>query len=416
MTAEVAVYNRSAIALAADSAASINGDGSNKVFNNAEKLFALSKKKPIGIMIYGSSQINGIPWELIIKEYRKKNTETKFDHLKSYADDFFNFTNQFYQNIKNKLTIDDQLVLDISCINTFDCISHMSSQFIEDGLSEDESYKKGAELYLSSIEGIDFYDNFSMDDIDGISEKVQMLVTSLLEDENLSISQDSFNIIFRACCEQMLKPNLYVDENTGIVFAGYGDSEYFPEIIKYETYNIVLNKIRKTLSEEDITNDDSSAGIVAFAQKTEVESFMQGICNSVDDCYRDEISKYRKNIGRLISQTLKLITNNEQKSERAQEIIVLERQYFNELNKKIETHVLENHIEKVVNMIEHLPKNELAYMAESLVNLTAFKRKVSNGQDSVGGPIDVAIISKGEGFVWIKRKHYFPNELNRNYK
>jgi len=40
------------------------------------------------------------------------------------------------------------------------------------------------------------------------------------------------------------------------------------------------------------------------------------------------------------------------------------------------------------------------------------KRKMSQGIETVGGPIDVAVISKGDGFVWIKRKHYFKPELN----
>ncbi len=68
-----------------------------------------------------------------------------------------------------------------------------------------------------------------------------------------------------------------------------------------------------------------------------------------------------------------------------------------------------------------LPKDELAAMAEALVSLTSFKRKVTMESETVGGPIDVAVISKGDGFVWIKRKHYFDAELNpqffsNNYK
>ena len=35
--------------------------------------------------------------------------------------------------------------------------------------------------------------------------------------------------------------------------------------------------------------------------------------------------------------------------------------------------------------------------------------------ETVGGPIDVAVISKGDGFVWIKRKHYFKPELNPHF-
>jgi len=35
--------------------------------------------------------------------------------------------------------------------------------------------------------------------------------------------------------------------------------------------------------------------------------------------------------------------------------------------------------------------------------------------ETVGGPIDVAVISKGDGFIWIKRKHYFSPELNHHF-
>ena len=54
-------------------------------------------------------------------------------------------------------------------------------------------------------------------------------------------------------------------------------------------------------------------------------------------------------------------------------------------------------------------------MAEALVNLTSLKRRVSMEEESVGGPIDVAVISKGDGFIWIKRKHYFDPSFNRDY-
>jgi hypothetical protein len=54
-------------------------------------------------------------------------------------------------------------------------------------------------------------------------------------------------------------------------------------------------------------------------------------------------------------------------------------------------------------------------MAESLVSLTSFKRRVTQDPETVGGPIDVAVISKGDGFVWINRKHYFNPALNHQF-
>lgn len=71
MTAEIIVMNKSAIAMAADSAVTvkmvINGKEREKIYNTSNKLFMLSKYNPIGILIYGNAEIMGTPWELIIK-------------------------------------------------------------------------------------------------------------------------------------------------------------------------------------------------------------------------------------------------------------------------------------------------------------------------------------------------------------
>ena len=72
-------------------------------------------------------------------------------------------------------------------------------------------------------------------------------------------------------------------------------------------------------------------------------------------------------------------------------------------------------VEPVLDSVAALPLDELAAMAESLVNLTTFKRRVTPVPESVGGPVDVAVISKGDGFIWIKRKHYFSPELNPHF-
>ena len=62
-----------------------------------------------------------------------------------------------------------------------------------------------------------------------------------------------------------------------------------------------------------------------------------------------------------------------------------------------------------------LSKEDLAEMAESLIYLTYLKRRFTFAEESVGGPVDVAVISKGDGFIWMKRKHYFKPELNTHF-
>ena len=70
---------------------------------------------------------------------------------------------------------------------------------------------------------------------------------------------------------------------------------------------------------------------------------------------------------------------------------------------------------ETLDMVDFMPKQELAYTAEAFITLTSIKRRVSAQQETVGGPIDVAVVTLNEGFVWIKRKHYFDKELNSGY-
>ena len=52
MTAEAAVLNKSAVALAADSAVTVGNDGQEKIFNTANKIFTLSHQHPIGDVLW----------------------------------------------------------------------------------------------------------------------------------------------------------------------------------------------------------------------------------------------------------------------------------------------------------------------------------------------------------------------------
>jgi hypothetical protein len=54
--------------------------------------------------------------------------------------------------------------------------------------------------------------------------------------------------------------------------------------------------------------------------------------------------------------------------------------------------------------IAGLPTATLADVARSLVELQALRQTTTAEQSTVGGPIDVAVISRSGGFKWIKHK------------
>jgi hypothetical protein len=95
MTAEVALLNRAAVALAADSATTFTywegGQRRVRFFKGANKIFNISEQHPVGMMIYDTGSLEGMSWEVIAKAYREKRGASCHNKLVDYANDFFDF-------------------------------------------------------------------------------------------------------------------------------------------------------------------------------------------------------------------------------------------------------------------------------------------------------------------------------------
>ena len=91
MTAIVGILNKRGVAIAADSAVTVSSGGNVKIYNTSQKIFKLSDKNPLALMIYGKASFMGVPWEVIINLYRDERGERTFDKVQDYASDFLKF-------------------------------------------------------------------------------------------------------------------------------------------------------------------------------------------------------------------------------------------------------------------------------------------------------------------------------------
>lgn len=64
--------------------------------------------------------------------------------------------------------------------------------------------------------------------------------------------------------------------------------------------------------------------------------------------------------------------------------------------------------------ISAMPLKDAIDLAEFLADTAVKFSKFSPGANVVGGPIEIAAISKHEGFKWVKRKFYFDRDLTPN--
>lgn len=144
-------------------------------------------------------------------------------------------------------------------------------------------------------------------------------------------------------------------------------------------------------------------------------TFLQGI----DPAYENEIHSYMRNI-LTKSYPNKVVENlgrikKSKKADIEAKLRIAGENMLNDFKSKSSDYCLKYHLNPMIQALETLSKDELAKVAESLVNLESFKKRMSLEDETVGGACDVAIISKGDGFIWIKRKHYFEQELNPHH-
>ncbi len=59
-----------------------------------------------------------------------------------------------------------------------------------------------------------------------------------------------------------------------------------------------------------------------------------------------------------------------------------------------------------------MPIQDAIDLVKFLVEMAINTSRFVPGAQVIGGPIDIAVITKHEGFKWIERKHYFKKELN----
>lgn len=192
----------------------------------------------------------------------------------------------------------------------------------------------------------------------------------------------------------------------------------FPSLYEYHVLGIIHNVRKYKLNEISIISIDNgnTAAILPFAQQEMVHSIMSGVDPALLRHLNENLGQLFYNFSDLIN---KIIDNYELDIRLDKNSI----DAFNEVGKGISEELSSSleefqqneYINPILGMVSMLPKDDLAFMAEALVNITSFKRKITIDAETVGGPIDVAIISKNDGFVWIRRKHYFNPDLNHNY-
>lgn len=421
MTAIVGILNKRAAVMAADSAVTVNTDSGTKIYNTATKIFRLSKELPVGVMIFDSASFMGTPWDVIFKLYRDRKGSQSFNTLEEYARNFLNF---------------------LSAEDYFSSPKSQGKYLMKEVYTYYHKVKDYAvDSFEEQTEDIDLTDEASDELIRKlILERIGVITESSrdhginpeFEDYTLahlrSFGKESLDALAEVCegaglpadlrnaweegFYEYIRSKLYLS-GTGIVFAGYGSKDIYPSILTIYISGAFDRRMRYYFSyddDSDSIDNDNTATIIPYAQVDVMLTLMKGIHPGlrrlVESKHQESLDKAKEKILKAIKEagcTKKIIAKVEET-----DLSDLQGSYEETLDQFIQ----DEFVDGIVDAVNSFNIEDMVNMAESLVSVTNLQRHISSSEESVGGPIDVAVITCSEGFMWVKHKHWLPADAD----
>lgn len=401
--------NRAAIVLAADSTVTIKVNGGKVHYPGVEKIFGLSHLHSVGVMVNGASYFFGIPWEVMIKTYRTDmlSGSKVFNKLEEYVDSFVKFLIGFH-----KERIDYSALQVVAYEKLHDQMLNLRQEFkrscsellrrkFKDIEDQDNSYEKMLNEYISHLkEEIEKHIQYLIDGGHNLDEFFSSAKGLL---KNKKLKELSKEVFGRAKIDDELLLKIFVicgvrsafipDENdvSTIVICGYGSDEYSPTLVEIEVRSILGIRFQASIGPKVVIDASTPADFRVFGESEIAEMFLTGISkqfiNDFKEEFKNKLSSHPKIAKKFPFDIIHNVSDIVQESVRKQ----------------------------IIKSVAHLPKHFLGNMAEKLITLSSIKSHVKDVDGSVGGPVSVAIISKGDGLVWINRPHYFDVSKNPHF-
>jgi hypothetical protein len=400
MTSEVLIMTPSAVAIAADSVVTING---NKTYEGVNKLFMLSKNPPMGIMIYNNANFIAIPFETLIKDFREQIMD---DGTVNTVDDFRNKFKEYLENEPKKNNFPMLSLQDKIKIFTDHMVNEVSN--LDENTIEEWLIKNQCPDVFDKYKDIIFKEN-------GLLKDFNNCINNILPELLNSDKKTELHNLLRNIFIQIM----VLENYTGVAIVGFESDKLFPSCTLFKIRYIYDDKFLFDDIKNDEVGGDKGVIFAPLAQTDVIELFL----TSLDAETEEQLKMYFNNVLDGYNARLKDLVKSEESisdDDTEKVISLLEKvqnkhSNFDERFDKFISGLKRNNRNPILTSIMFLPKDELSNLAESLINITSLKRKVQDGLETVGGDVDVAIITKGDGFIWTKRKHYFKPELNPHY-
>ena len=193
-------------------------------------------------------------------------------------------------------------------------------------------------------------------------------ISTLIKDFRKESEKKEYNSVeaivndFKSFLENKITP----ETSLGFLIAGYSKGEGHPEMF-------LININNGNIEEPTPLNADDPLSISWFGETSFLTRLLLGFDERLFEIFEDN---------GLDSETINNI--------------------FTDCNEKLQLPL----------GVPAMPIKDAIDLVKFLADISVNSSRFVPGPQVIGGPIDIAVITKHEGFKWIQRKHYYDKDLN----
>ena len=313
MTVVVGVLNRRGVSIAADSATTLYKENRKskrvieqhdmKIVNSGNKMMRLSDVMPVGVMVVNVAYILNMPWDVIIRWYRKQRGKELFPTVVDIVKDFLDF-----------------------------------------------------------VPKQDFF-----------------FMNSLLTKWNYT---------------------------TELVFAGYGKEQKYPQLIYVPINGVSKGELNYKLEEMKVVDiSDNHPSDIQYFGQTDITATLtedlsknednQNLCEGILNIFIEKRNELKAR-GQIDDSKLSI-----------PDCFGAVESAFNARHRNMR--------QKWYDAVKNYSLQEMASLAETLIKATELHRSIMFQPESVGGLVDLAVITREDGFQWLNRKSWYEPSKGGQY-
>jgi hypothetical protein len=403
MTSQLILGNAQGVAIASDSAVTLGGG--RRTLDTAEKIFPLPRPHRIAVLHSGSVTVHGLPYLLLLNEWLTTLDDAPLATVEAYRDHFLQWFGDNLQWLAPERMTREWIWL---LGDRFEVIRDSVLEAVREdalGLGPERAALADVRAWAEGLPTFVTFENTDDEWLSGVHESLAEQVDEIFEYWFDDIPRsDEIDGHLRAYATEFYRRSGPWDRTATLAFVGFGESQVLPAYSVSQIGGVLGGRVlyRHGSSFACSSDGDPIFTIQPLGQTAAIDLFLRGVEGRTVDIATDAAQSELKVLRQEIEQMVDDSATRTMEFDRA--FTETEQRMARSINDRVWDNSENRFVAPLRYAIAGLPTATLADVARSLVELQALRQTTTAEQSTVGGPIDVAVISRSGGFEWIKHK------------